>query len=389
MLSKRVKILSESVTLAVSALANEMKARGEDVISFSAGEPDFDTPKTIKNAAIKAIEQGCGKYTNVAGITGVLEAIQFKLHRDNALNYDIKEIITNVGAKHSLFECIQCLIDDGDEVIIPSPFWVSYPEMVKYSGGKPVFIEGLQDNGFKITPAQLKSALTPCTKLFILNSPNNPIGSIYSKTELKELAKVLEGTKVVVLSDEMYEKIRYDGVEFASFAAVSEDALQRTVTINGLSKCGAMPGWRFGYMASKNAELNAAVKRLQGQSTGNINAIVQHAAICALRGETDKDIAFMQSEFQKRRDKACELIGEIQGLSVYKPQGAFYLFVSIKAVEQSSMKFSQELLAREKVAVVPGVGFGMDGYFRLSYATSLENIEEGLKRIGHFIKTIK
>ncbi len=389
MLSKRAEILSESITLAITALANDLKAKGEDVLSFSAGEPDFDTPKVIKEAAINAIQKGCGKYTNVAGIPAVLEAVQFKLKRDNGLDYDTKEIITNVGAKHSLFECIQCLVEKDDEVIIPSPYWVSYPEMVKYSGGKPVFIEGSEDRGFKITPEQLKKAITPKTKLFMLNSPSNPIGSIYSKDDLKELAKVLESTDITVLSDEMYEKLRFDGVEFTAFASINEDTLKRTVTINGLSKCGAMPGWRFGYMASKNSKLNAAVKKLQGQSTSNICSITQHAAIPALLGKADDDLAFMQKEFQKRRNKACEMIDKIQGLSVYKPQGAFYLFVNIKAVESDSMKFCQKLLEQEKVAVVPGVGFGMDGYFRLSYATSLENIIAGIERIERFVKNYK
>lgn len=389
MLSKRAEILSESITLAITALANDLKAKGENVLSFSAGEPDFDTPKVIKEAAINAIQKGCGKYTNVAGIPAVLEAVQFKLKRDNGLDYDTKEIITNVGAKHSLFECIQCLVEKDDEVIIPSPYWVSYPEMVKYSGGKPVFIEGSEDRGFKITPEQLKKAITPKTKLFMLNSPSNPIGSIYSKDELKELAKVLESTDITVLSDEMYEKLRFDGVEFTAFASINEDTLKRTVTINGLSKCGAMPGWRFGYMASKNSKLNAAVKKLQGQSTSNICSITQHAAIPALLGKADDDLAFMQKEFQKRRNKACEMIDKIQGLSVYKPQGAFYLFVNIKAVESDSMKFCQKLLEQEKVAVVPGVGFGMDGYFRLSYATSLENIIAGIERIERFVKNYK
>lgn len=389
MLSKRVQVLSESLTLAITALANDLKAKGEDIISFSAGEPDFDTPQIIKNAATKAIENGCGHYTNVVGIPSILEAIQYKLKNDNNLNYDTKEIIINVGAKHSLFECIQCLVDEGDEVIIPSPYWVSYPEMVKYSGGKPVFIQGEEENGFKITAKELKAAITPKTKLFILNYPNNPIGYIYTKAELTDLASAFKGTNIIVLSDEMYEKLRYDGLEFTAFASVSDDAMKRTVTINGLSKCGAMPGWRFGYMASKNAELNAAVKRLQGQSTGNITTIVQHAAIPALYGKTDKDITFMQNEFQKRRNKACEIIANIKGLSVYKPQGAFYLFVNIKAIERDSMKFCQKLLEQEKVAVVPGVGFGMDGYFRLSYATSLENIVKGLERIEKFVRNYK
>ncbi|TQR40624.1 pyridoxal phosphate-dependent aminotransferase [Campylobacter sp. MIT 12-8780] len=389
MLSKRSQVLGESITLAITALANELKAKGEDILSFSAGEPDFDTPEVIKNAAIKAIQQGCGKYTAVAGTNEVLKAVAFKLKKDNNLDYDISEIITNVGAKHSLFECIQCLVEENDEVLIPSPYWVSYPEMVKYAGAKPVFIEGEEQNGFKITANQLKKAITSKTKLLILNSPNNPIGAIYSKDELLSLAKVLEGTNIIVLSDEMYEKLRYDNTEFHAFASLSEDALQRSVTINGLSKCGAMPGWRFGYMASKNKDLIKAVKKLQGQSTSNICSITQHAAIPALLGEADKDLEFMRAEFEKRRDKALELLAQMPNLSVYKPQGAFYLFVNISRLEKDSMKFCQKLLEEQKVAVVPGIGFGMEGYFRLSYATSLDNIIKGLERIKTFVQNYK
>ncbi len=342
--TKRSQVLEESITLAITALANELKAKGEDIISFSAGEPDFDTPQTIKNAAISAIEKGCGKYTAVAGIPEVLKAIQTKFKKDNNLDYETNEIITNVGAKHSLFECIECLVEKDDEVIIPSPYWVSYPEMVKFAGGKPVFIEGLEENGFKITAEQLKK---------------------------------------------MYEKLRYDGFDFVAFASVSKDALKRTVTINGLSKCGAMPGWRFGYMASKNKALISAVKRLQGQSTSNICSITQHAAIPALNGECDKDIEKMRQAFEKRRNLALDILKQIPNISVYKPEGAFYLFVNIQKIEKDSMKFCQKLLEQEKVAVVPGVGFGMDGYFRLSYATSDELIKKGLERIANFIKNYK
>lgn len=386
MLSKRSQVLEESITLAITALANELKAKGENVISFSAGEPDFDTPQTIKNAAIKAIEKGCGKYTAVAGINEVLKAIQTKLRKDNNLNYELNEIVTNVGAKHSLFECIECLVEKGDEAIIPSPYWVSYPEMVKFAEGVPVFVEGLEQNGFKITAKELEKSITSKTRLLILNSPSNPVGSVYSKKELSELAKVLEGTKIVVLSDEMYEKLRYDDTEFHAFASVSEDALQRCVTINGLSKCGAMPGWRFGYMASKNKALISAVKRLQGQSTSNICSITQYAAIPALNGECDKDIEDMRKSFENRRNLGLNLLNKIPNISVYKPEGAFYLFVNISKIEKDSMKFCQKLLEREKVAVVPGVGFGMDGYFRLSYATSEDFIKEGLERIARFIE---
>ena len=389
MLSKRCQVLEESITLAITALANELKAKGEDLISFSAGEPDFDTPLTIKKAAIEAIERGCGKYTAVAGMQDILKAVQMKFQRDNGLNYELDEIITNVGAKHSLFECIECLVEKDDEVIIPSPYWVSYPEMVKFAGGKAVFIEGEEKNGFKITASQLQNAITTKTKLFILNSPSNPVGSIYTKEELLSLAKVLENTDIMVLSDEMYEKLRYDGVEFHAFASLSKDALQRTVSINGLSKCGAMPGWRFGYMASKNKDLNSAVKKLQGQSTSNICSITQYAAIPALIGQCDEEIEAMRIAFEKRRNLALQMLSQIENIAVYKPQGAFYLFVNIQNIEKDSMLFCKKLLENQKVAVIPGVGFGMEGYFRLSYATNEENIQKGLQKIAQFVKTYK
>ncbi|WP_169940833.1 pyridoxal phosphate-dependent aminotransferase [Campylobacter sp. RM15925] len=385
MLSNRVQVLSESLTIAISSLAKEMKAKGEDVVSFSAGEPDFDTPKAIKDAVVKALDKGCGKYTAVPGSPDVLKAIASKLERENGLKYETSQIITNVGAKHSLFNIFQALIDDGDEVIIPSPYWVSYPEMVKFSGGVPVYIDTCEKSGFKITPEQLKEAITPKSKILVLNSPCNPTGAIYSRKELLALGEVLKDTKIIVASDEIYEKLSYD-TPFTAVASVSEDMFKRTITINGLSKCGAMPGWRFGYMASMIPELNAAVKRLQSQSTSNISSIVQEGAIAGLSGKADEDMAMMRAEFIKRRDKACEMINSINGLSVLKPEGAFYLFVNCSKVEPDSMKFCRRLLEEAKVACVPGVGFGMDGYFRLSFATSMENIIKGIDRIAEFVK---
>lgn len=385
-LTKRSQILEESITLAITTLAKELKAKGEDIISFSVGEPDFDTPKIIKDAAIKAIEKGCGKYTPVVGLPEVLKAVQTKLKKDNNLDYETNEIVVNVGAKHSLFNCIECLVEENDEVIIPVPYWVSYPEMVNYAGGKAVFINGDKENGFKITPKQLQNAITPKTKVLMLNSPSNPVGSAYTKDEFKELAKVLENTNIMVLSDEIYEKLQYDG-EFCSFASVSEDALKRTITINGLSKCGAMPGWRFGYLATKNKDLRSAINRLQGQSTSNICSITQYAAIPALIGEANNDIQMMKDSFYKRRALALDILKDVKELEVIKPQGAFYLFIDISKIEKDSMKFCKKLLEEKKVATVPGIGFGLDGYFRISYATSEENIKEGLKRIIDFIKT--
>ncbi|MFL1707106.1 pyridoxal phosphate-dependent aminotransferase, partial [Campylobacter sp. MOP7] len=349
MLSNRVQVLSESLTIAISSLAKEMKAKGEDVVSFSAGEPDFDTPKAIKDAVVKALDKGCGKYTAVPGSPDVLKAIASKLERENGLKYETSQIITNVGAKHSLFNIFQALIDDGDEVIIPSPYWVSYPEMVKFSGGVPVYIDTCEKSGFKITPEQLKAAITPKSKILVLNSPCNPTGAIYSSKELLALGEVLKDTKILIASDEIYEKLSYD-TPFTAVASVSEDMFKRTITINGLSKCGAMPGWRFGYMASVIPELNAAVKRLQSQSTSNISSIVQEGAIAGLSGKADEDMAMMRAEFIKRRDKACEMINSINGLSVLKPEGAFYLFVNCSKVEPDSMKFCRRLLEEAKVA---------------------------------------
>ncbi|QCD52565.1 pyridoxal phosphate-dependent aminotransferase [Campylobacter sp. RM16192] len=385
MLSNRVQVLSESLTIAISSLAKEMKAKGEDVVSFSAGEPDFDTPKAIKDAVIDALNKGCGKYTPIPGTPEVLKAIATKLERDNGLKYEPSQIITNVGAKHSLFNIFQALIDVGDEVIIPSPYWVSYPEMVKFSGGTPVFIETCEKTKFKITPDQLKAAITPKTKILVLSSPNNPTGAIYSREELLALGEILKGTKIIVASDEIYEKLSYDA-PFTAAASVSDDMFKRTITINGLSKCGAMPGWRFGYMASVIPELNSAVKKLQSQSTSNISSIVQAGAIAGLLGKADDDVEMMKNEFIKRRDVACDMINAIDGLSVVKPEGAFYLFINCSKIEPDSMKFCRRLLEEAKVACVPGVGFGMDGYFRLSFATSMENIIKGISKIGEFVK---
>jgi len=388
MLTNRVNTLSESITIAISTLAQELKAEGKDVLSFSAGEPDFGTPQVIKDAAIAAINNEFTKYTAVDGIPALKEAIANKLKRDNGLTYAPNQIIANNGAKHSLFNLFSATIDKGDEVIIPAPYWVTYPELVKYCGGTVVEIETQDVSSFKITPEQLKSALTPKTKMLILTTPSNPTGSVYSKEELTALGKVLEGTDVIVASDEMYEKLIYEGT-FTSAAAVSQDMYERTVTINGLSKSVAMTGWRFGYMAAHNTELIKATKKLQGQSTSNINSITQMAAIVALDGAADADIEMMRVQFKARRDEAVELFNAIDGLSVLKPDGAFYLFVNIQNVSDNSLKFAEELLAKTGVAVVPGVGFGSEGYFRFSFATDIESIRTGISRIEKFVQEMK
>ena len=385
-LTKRIDTLSESLTIAISTLARDLKASGKDVISFSAGEPDFDTPDVIKQAAIEALNIGETKYTAVAGTPDIKEAIAKKLKRDNDLDYSANDIVVNVGAKHSLFNIFQALIEDGDEVIIPAPYWVTYPELALYSGGVPVPINTNDESGFKITADQLREAITPKTRMLILTTPSNPTGSVYTKNELEALADVLKGTDIIIVSDEMYEKLLFDGQTFTAAASISDDMFDRTITVNGLSKSVAMTGWRFGYLATPNKELVKAITKLQSQSTSNINSITQYAAITALSGAADQDIETMRVEFEKRRNLACDMFNAIEGLSVVKPSGAFYLYVNITDVEKDSMKFCKDLLESEGVAVVPGVGFGLDGYFRFSFATDEATIKDGINRVENFVK---
>jgi aspartate aminotransferase len=368
-------------------LAKNLKAQGKDILSFSAGEPDFDTPQIIKDEAIKAINNGFTKYTQVNGIPELLKAIQEKLKRDNNLNYEIDEIIINNGAKHSLFNLFQAVIDEGDEVIIPAPYWVTYPELTKYSGGKVIDIMTSDKTDFKITPEQLQNAITNKTKMLILTTPSNPSGAVYTKDELIALSKVLKDTNILIASDEMYEKLIFDNKKFTSVGSISEDMLNRTITINGLSKSVAMTGWRFGYLATKHKDLIKAMSKLQSQSTSNINSITQKASIIGLNGSADKDIEMMRIEFEKRRNLACELLNKIDGISVMKPTGAFYLFANISKIEKDSMKFSKELLNNAGIAVVPGIGFGIDSHFRFSFATNEKTIIEGIERIKNFIET--
>jgi len=389
MLSKRIQTLSSSLTIAISTLARELKAEGKNILSFSAGEPDFDTPKAIKNAAKDALDAGKTKYTAVPGVPELLQAVAGKLKRDNNLDYEPQMIQTNNGAKHSLFNIIQALIDEGDEVIIPAPYWVTYPEQVEYAGGVSVIIETDDRSGFKITPEQLKAAITPKTKILMINTPSNPTGAIYSKEELEGLAEVLKGTKIIVISDEMYEKLVYDGEKFIAVASISEDMFQRTITVNGLSKAAAMTGWRVGYLATPNRELISVLNKLQSQSTSNINSITQAAAIPGLDGTIDSVIEEMREAFETRCNEATERFNNIDGLSVVKPKGAFYLFVNIKEISNDSIQFCKDLLSEQGVAVVPGIGFGAEGYFRFSFATDIETIREGIQRIEAFVKTQK
>ena len=389
MLSDRIQVLSESLTMAITALAQQLKREGRDILGFSAGEPDFDTPKVIKDAAIRAIEEGFTKYTPVDGIPELKEAIVDKLKRDNGLHYTTDQVIASNGAKQSLFNLFQATVNPGDEVIIPAPYWVTYPELVKYSGGKPVIIDTDDESGFKITPGQLEKAITEKSRMLILTSPSNPTGAVYTKEELEAIADVLKGTDILVASDEMYEKLVYEGTVFTAAASISDDMFERTVTINGLSKSVAMTGWRFGYCAAADRELVKAMKKLQSQSTSNINSITQIASIKGLDGSADEDIEMMRKAFESRCEEAARLFNEIDGLSVIKPDGAFYLFVNHKAVEPDSMKFAKALLEKAGVAVVPGAGFGSDGYFRFSFATDIDTIRTGIERIADFVRSYR
>jgi aspartate aminotransferase len=388
-IASRMDLLSESITMAITNLSKDLKAQGKDVLSFSAGEPDFGTPQIIKDAAIRAMDNNQTTYTAVEGTLECRKAIANKLKKDNGLDYDPSEIIISVGAKHSLFNIFQSAIEEGDEVIIPAPYWVTYPEQVKYSGGTVVEIITDDSTQFKITPEQLKNAITPKSKILVLTTPSNPTGSVYTKEEILALGEVLKSTNITVVSDEMYEKLMYDNSDFTAVASVSEDMFNRTITVNGLSKAVAMTGWRFGYLATKDKELFKAMKKLQSQSTSNINSITQAAAITALDGSADNDIETMRVEFEKRRNIAMELINEIDGLSVVKPNGAFYLFVNIKGVSNDSMEFCKGLLEEVGVAVVPGLAFGLEGYFRLSFATSEDIIRDGISRIAKFVASQK
>ncbi len=389
MFSKRIEVLEPSMTIEISTKARELKAAGKNVISFSAGEPDFDTPTKIKEAAIDAINHGFTRYTAVAGIPELLDAIAAKLERDNGLKYSRDQIIVSNGAKQSLFNITQALLDEGDEVIIPAPYWVTYPELVKFAGAKPVIVDTDERNGFKMTAAELEDAITEKTKMIILTSPSNPTGSVYSQGELERLAKVLEGSDIWVVSDEMYEKLVFDGAKFVSTASISEDMFKRTITVNGLSKSVAMTGWRMGYLASANRELVKKMISLQSQSTSNINSITQKASIVALDGTVDDDIERMREAFEVRAEEAVKLFNAIDGISVLRPQGAFYLFVNIKDITMDSMQFCKDLLENYGVAVVPGIGFGKEGYFRFSFATDMVTIQEGIRRIEKFVKKLR
>ncbi len=395
-LSKKAENISPSITLEITAKANELKSQGLDVVSFGAGEPDFNTPKNIMNAAIKAMEDGKTKYTPAAGILELKETICKKFKEDNDLEYTPKQIVVSTGAKQSLANTFLAILNPGDEVLIPVPYWVSYPELVKLADGVPVFVQTSKDNNYKYTVEDLKKSLSSKTKAVLINSPNNPTGTIYSKTELQQIAEFAKENDLIIISDEIYEKLIYDGNEHISIASLSKDAYERTVVINGVSKTYAMTGWRLGYCGCSE-KIAKLMNSLQSHMTSNTNTIAQYAAIEALNGPVE-DLKAMVKEFSDRRNLMIDKLSTIENIDIIKPNGAFYIMINISKYLnkelngqkiQNSIDFARALLDEEKVAVIPGAGFGLDDYIRLSYATSREIIEKGIGRIADCLKKFK
>ena len=391
-ISNNLKRIKPSPTIAVTQKARELRAAGKDVVGLGAGEPDSDTPINVKNAAIKAIRDGDTKYTAVDGTPALKKAILKKFKRENKLNYKLDEITVGTGGKQVLYNTFMATLNKGDEVIIPAPFWVSYPDMVLLAGGKPKIVKCDEKDGFKITPAKLKAAITKRTKWIILNSPSNPTGSGYSKSEIQKLAKVLiKNKKVHILSDDIYEHVKYDNFKFFTIAQISK-LKSRTLTMNGVSKSYAMTGWRIGYAAGPK-EIISAIRKIQSQSTSNPSSISQAAAVEALNGKQDF-IKKRAKSFKERRDFVVKSLNNIDGISCLKPNGAFYVFPNCKKLLNKRTKlkkdtdFVQKLLEKQNVAAVQGSAFGLDGYFRISYATSMAKLKIAMSRIKKFCEDL-
>ncbi|MDO8644344.1 MAG: pyridoxal phosphate-dependent aminotransferase [bacterium] len=394
-LSKRVQKIKPSITVTMTVRAQQMKADGIDVIGFGAGEPDFDTPEHIKQAAVRSLKEGKTKYTAVGGVNELKDAITAKLKRDNGLDYSREEILVSVGGKHSLYNACQALLNPGDEVLIPAPYWVSYPDQALLNDAVPVFMPTTEKNGFRITAKELRKAITPKTKVFILNSPSNPTGAAYSREELEAIADVLVEKNLFCFADEIYEKIVYDGFQQVSLASFNEKIKNLTLTVNGASKVYSMTGWRMGYAAGPK-ELIKAMTTIQGQVTTNIATATQWACVEALNGPQDFLQGWIQ-EFKKRRDFILDRLRSMPGISCFKPQGAFYVFPNISAtfgkkgggkIIKNSVDLCEYLLEKALIAVVPGSGFGLEGFIRISYATSMSNIEKGMDRLEKGLKVL-
>jgi aspartate aminotransferase len=387
-LAKRVSALTPSTTLAITAKAKEMKAQGIDVIGLGAGEPDFNTPQHIIQAAYDSLVEGHTKYTPSGGTAQLKDAVINKFKQDQNLTYTPSEIIVTSGAKHALYTLFQVLLDEGDEVIIPTPYWVSYPEQVKLAGGNPVIVEGKQENSYKITPEQLADSITERTKAVIINSPSNPTGMIYSSDELKALGQVCLENNVLIVSDEIYEKLVYDGNSHTSIAELSEELKKQTIIINGVSKSHSMTGWRIGYAAG-NETIIKAMTNLASHSTSNPTTTSQYGAVAAYMGD-QQPVEDMRKSFEERLNIVFEKLNNIPGFDCIKPQGAFYLFPNVKEAARLTGYenvdiFVQALLEEAKVAVIPGSGFGSEDNIRLSYATSLDSMEQAIARIHEFV----
>jgi aspartate aminotransferase len=392
-LAERVSLIKPSLTSVVDTQAKALKKAGVDVISFGAGEPDFDTPEPIKEAAIRAIKEGFTKYTPVGGIDELKEAIQTRFREDLGLNYQLNEVVVSGGGKHSLYNIAQVLWGPGDEIIVPAPYWVSYPAMIVLAGATPVILPTREENGFKATPEAVASVVTPRTRAVILNSPSNPTGSVYNREELEALGRIILEKDLTVVSDDIYDKIIFDGRSFVNLAMLGEDYKARTLIVNGVSKTYAMTGWRIGYTAGPR-EVIAAINKIQSHSTSNPTSIAQKAAVAALGGPQEF-VQQMRLEFDRRRTYIAERLAALPEVRTALPEGAFYIFPNFSAYYQKkiggktikdSLELADYLLEQAQIAVVPGVAFGEDQCLRFSYATSLALIEKGMDRLGKALK---
>src|SRR3989454_664049 len=385
-ISNRAASLSPSLTLAIDSKAKQMKAEGRDVVGFGGGEPDFDTPQHIKDAAIKALCEGFTKYTPASGIPELRQAVADKFRRENGLNYKPSQIIISCGGKHSCYNAIIALCEPGDEVIIPAPYWLSYPEMVKLAEATPVILETSDKTEFKVTPDQLRNAITPRTRLFILNSPSNPTGSVYTRDEIKALGDICVEKGVLIMSDEIYEKLVYDGATHTSVASFSPAHYEHTIVVHGFAKAYSMTGWRLGYLAAPEP-IAKAIDAIQSHSTSNPTSFAQKGGVAALKGSQEHLKSWL-AEYSKRRGYMHDRLNKIPGVSCVNAKGAFYLFPNISALGLKSTEFCAQLLEQEKVPSLPGIAFGADDYLRISYATSLTNIEKGLERLDKFARSL-
>lgn len=384
-ISSRIEKVAPSLTLSITNQAKAMKAKGEEVYGLAGGEPEMDTPDYIKNAAIQALQDGKTKYTPAAGIPELREAISEKFKKDNNLDYDPRQISVNSGAKHSCMNAILAMVEEGDEVIIPAPYWVSYPEMVRLAGGEPVIVETTQENGWKITPEQFEENMTGLTKMIIINSPGNPTGAVYTADELKALGEVALLEDIVILSDEIYEKLTYGEAKHVSIASLSKELYDLTITIGGFSKAYSMTGWRVGYTAAPQP-IADAISKIQSHTTSNACTFAQYGALAALK-EDSNFIGDLVAEYDMRRQFMLARLEAISNVSVVAPEGAFYFLVNCKELGMSSVNLCDKLLNRYRVAAVPGIAFGNDDCIRLSYCTTLDVLNEGLTRFEEFCRS--